>query len=202
MPPSSHDSSSALDPASVAALLFAAQRGHAGALDDLIRVCEPLVRRHARRYAWHRNDVDDIVQDVWICLLRRHGQIREPRTLIAWLHVVTRRAAAQVGHRSARVVPIPVDAEPASPSSTEDEVIGCHGRRAITNGVRMALDRLHEDDRHLLLLLHRDDRPGYDDISRQVGRPIGSLGPTRRRLLERLRRDRHIVGLKDLRPAS
>ena len=39
-----------------------------------------------------------------------------------------------------------------------------------------------------MLLLSADDRPDYRTVSRMVDRPVGSIGPTRQRALERLRR--------------
>jgi hypothetical protein len=83
-----------IDPARAAALLVAVQRGRDGALHDLVRLCEPLARRHAQRSAGRRNDVDDVVQDVCVRLRLKADQIRDSRTLIAWLNVVTRRFAA------------------------------------------------------------------------------------------------------------
>ncbi|MET0458642.1 MAG: sigma-70 family RNA polymerase sigma factor [Ilumatobacteraceae bacterium] len=191
-----------VDPARAAALLTAVQRGRDGALDDLVRLCEPLVRRQAQRYAWRRNDCDDVVQEVWIRLLLKAHQIREPKTLIAWLTVVTRRAAAQIGHREDRMVPTPIAEHGPCGSSTEDEALGLHRREEVGRGVRKALERLEDDDRRMLLLLHRDERPGYEDISRAVRRPVGSLGPTRRRLLNRMRNDAHIARLRTLQEAS
>jgi RNA polymerase sigma factor (sigma-70 family) len=191
-----------IDPAHAAALLVAVQRGRDGAFGELVRMCEPLVRRHAQRYAWRRNDVDDVVQEVWVRLLLKADQIREPRTLIAWLHVVTRRAASQLGHREARLLPAAISDDHPSVSSTEDDALGRLDRDQVTRGVRQALDRLEAHDRRLLLLLHREDRPGYGEISAQVRRPVGSLGPSRRRLLDRLRNDRHISRLRTLPAAS
>ncbi len=183
-------------------MLVALQRGRVEALDDLIRLCEPMVRRHAERHAWRRADVDDIVQEVWVRLMLKCGQIRDPMTLIAWLRIVTQRLAAQLGHRDARMEPTPLPHDRPCTSNTEADALARHRRDEAVRGVRIALRRLRARDQELLLLLHRDDRPGYDEISRAVGRPVGSLGPSRRRLLERLRRDAHVARLADLPAAS
>jgi hypothetical protein len=48
----------------------------------------------------------------------------------------------------------------------------------------------------LFALLMASDSPDYARISQTTGRPMGSIGPTRQRLLERLRRDpdiRHLM---------
>ena len=54
--------------------------------------------------------------------------------------------------------------------------------------VRDALEQLSEVCRELLSWLYfREPAPDYDEIARRMGKPRGSLGPTRRRCLERMR---------------
>jgi DNA-directed RNA polymerase specialized sigma24 family protein len=50
-----------------------------------------------------------------------------------------------------------------------------------------AFETIGEDCRQLLRLLTTDPPLSYEEISGLVGRPIGSLGPTRSRCIERLR---------------
>jgi RNA polymerase sigma factor (sigma-70 family) len=196
------DSSAVFDVDRAAELLGEIALGRDGALDDLVRLCAPLVRRQARRHAWQAGDVDDVVQDVWIRLVLNVDRIRDPRALPGWLNVVTRRSAALIGRRRSQLVPTDLADDRANADSTEDEAIGRQGRAEVTSTVRSALGRLRDRDQRLLVLLHRDDRPGYREISREVRRPIGSLGPTRQRLLARLRTDAGIAGLAELQPAS
>lgn len=172
-----------------ATLLVAARSGQAGAFDSLIRLCRPFVERHARQRAWDDRDVDDIVQEVWIRLFEHSDTIREPQLLLGWLKVVTARTAMAIGRRTARIVPTEFGDEVAGAASTEDQAIARHQRRTITDGVTAALSRLDERDRRLLMLLHEEASPCYREVSRRVSRPVGSLGPTRQRLLKRLRDD-------------
>jgi DNA-directed RNA polymerase specialized sigma24 family protein len=55
--------------------------------------------------------------------------------------------------------------------------------------VRAALERLDERCRRLLMLLFAGDneRPAYDEVSRRMDMPVGSIGPTRARCLAKLR---------------
>lgn len=184
-----HMATDSVDPHHTAALLVDVRDGRADSFESLIKACRPIVERHARMYAWADCDVEDIVQEVWIRLIRHADTIRDPQSLVAWLRVVTQRMASELGRRSVRMVPTDVADEEASAASTEDQALSRHDRLRIADGVRSALARLDETDRQLLLLLHRDDSPRYDDVSRQMNRPIGSLGPTRQRLLKRLRND-------------
>ncbi len=194
--PASTSRPSDLDPTQAAALLVAARGGCSASMRDLVVMCEPFVRRRAAREAWRREQIEDVVQDVWLQFLTHADGIRDPETLLAWLSTVTRRAAARVGHRERRLIPTDSPDMGADADSAEDDALDSCSRHAVTDGVRGALDRLDATERRLLLLLHHDDRPGYRDIGEEVGRPVGSLGPTRQRLLRRLRRDQDIARLE------
>jgi RNA polymerase sigma factor (sigma-70 family) len=186
-----------IDTATLAALLRSASAGRDGALDELIRLCGPYVETKARKYAWSNTDPDDIVQEVWIQLIEHVDRIREPLALLGWLNVVTRRLAGHLGQRGGRQIPTDFDDAVASASCTEDQAIANHERRQVTAAIREAVGNLDDGDRSLLQLLHpKSGTPCYADISRRVHRPVGSLGPTRRRILDRLGQDpavRHVL---------
>lgn len=186
-----------IDPTRAADLLIAARDGCQHSLQRLVVLCEPHVRRQAQRHAWRRDHVDDIVQDVWVQLIANAGQIRDPQTLIAWLSTVTRHVALRVGGRASRSVAKNIE-DAGTGVSAEDDALARWRQEEVEDGVRQALDRLDGSDRTLLELLHRDDRPGYADIGQRVNRPVGSLGPTRQRLLQRLRSDQDISRLRSL----
>ncbi len=190
-----------IDSARAGALLLSVQCGRHGALEELVRVCKPVVRMHARRFAWGKGDIDDITQEVWVRLIEKAHQIRDPRALLAWLRVVTYRVANQLGHAGRRLVPSTEIDEDRTPSVVEDDVVeSCHREEGVRR-MRLAFAELRPRDRQLLLLLDRDRHPGYAAVSEAIRRPIGSLGPSRKRLIERLRRDDHLVGF-DVRVAS
>jgi RNA polymerase sigma factor (sigma-70 family) len=178
-----------LDVDTLAAQLVAARDGTPGGFDRLIATCRPIVVRQAHRSAWRPSDVDDIVQEVCVRLFERAATIREPRSLLSWLTMVTRRAASQVGRRGARLVPTELDDNHSPHASTEDQAMRTYERREVTDGVRAALARLDAEDRRVLLLLEGDEALSYRQISHEIRRPIGSIGPTRQRLLRRLRVD-------------
>jgi DNA-directed RNA polymerase specialized sigma24 family protein len=53
----------------------------------------------------------------------------------------------------------------------------------------LAMERLDEPCRGLLSALYVEDPvPSYQEISRRLDRPVGSLGPTRARCLDKLRK--------------
>ena len=55
------------------------------------------------------------------------------------------------------------------------------------DALRQSFARLRPSDQALLRLLMADPRPPYEEISAALDMPIGSIGPTRQRALNRLR---------------
>ena len=54
--------------------------------------------------------------------------------------------------------------------------------------VEQALAGITDRCRELIRLLYLDSQePSYEEISRRLGRPVASIGPTRARCLEKLR---------------
>jgi DNA-directed RNA polymerase specialized sigma24 family protein len=61
-----------------------------------------------------------------------------------------------------------------------------------------AFCRLPLSSQRLLCLLMTDPPLSYAEISARLGIPVGSIGPSRRRCLEKLRRDPAIAHLVDI----
>ena len=61
-----------------------------------------------------------------------------------------------------------------------------------------ALERLPERQRTLLRALADDEEPSYVEIAERLAMPVGSIGPTRTRILARLRESLETADLHDL----
>jgi len=59
-----------------------------------------------------------------------------------------------------------------------------------------ALRTIDERCQALLRMLVAADPPSYEEIGASLGMPIGAIGPTRARCLEKLRRSRQLAGLE------
>jgi RNA polymerase sigma factor (sigma-70 family) len=154
----------------------------------------PLVARTARRHSFNVADAEDVVQEVWVALLNNLDRLHSPACLPGWLHRVTVNAAIQHGRRCGRSLPFSEVPERAV-GHDDDEAVESLVREAKCHSVQSALDRLKPPDRELLALLMDGDRPDYAGISRRTRRPVGSIGPTRRRLLDKLGRDPAIASV-------
>src|SRR6266508_5461874 len=76
-----------------AACLVAARTGDRKALDVLVAELTPLVWHVARGNGLDRATAEDVVQTVWLSLLRHLDRLSEPRALVGWLITTTRREA-------------------------------------------------------------------------------------------------------------
>lgn len=87
----------------LAALMVASQGGDRAAYRRLLRACDPLIRRAARRAGVGADRVDDVVQDTLLTLHDARQTYDPTRSFEAWLSVIARRRAIDVLRRSGRV---------------------------------------------------------------------------------------------------
>ncbi|MEV6343912.1 sigma-70 family RNA polymerase sigma factor [Actinoplanes sp. NPDC051851] len=73
------------------ATVVAAQAGDAGAIDRLVAGCLPLVYTIVGRALEGHADVDDVVQETMIRVLRNLGDLRDPESFRSWLVAITVR---------------------------------------------------------------------------------------------------------------
>ena len=170
-------------------LVTRASRGDQRAWDDLVERYAPLVWSVCRRYQLSRADAEDVHQTVWLQLVSRLDKIRDPAALPGWLATTTRRECLRVlraarGPRAAEHVP---DAEtiPDQQAALADQELLVAERHAT---LREALARLPPCCQRLIGKLIEDPPLTYAQISASLGIPVGSIGPSRRRCLDKLRR--------------
>lgn len=173
-------------------LVQAARDGDSDAWTAITQRYAELIRNVARRYRLSHADVEDVSQLVWLKLFEHIDRIREPRALPGWIATTTANACLSMAKTLVRA--IPTDAvtlaqrnDATRALSAADEPTAALQRHEDWLGLRNGLDELPTEQRDLLILLMADPPLTYKQISQQLGRPIGSIGPTRARSLERLR---------------
>ncbi|MDR7307308.1 sigma-70 family RNA polymerase sigma factor [Rhodoferax saidenbachensis] len=77
-------------------VLVSAHAGDPGALDTLLRVCRPDVRRYAQRHCLV-SDVDDAVQEALMVLSRKLHSVRTLAAFSGWLFQVVKRECRRLG---------------------------------------------------------------------------------------------------------
>lgn len=163
-------------------LLERCRNGDQAAWARLVDQYAGLVFSIARKQGLPRELCDDVAQIVFATLARQVGNIRDEASLPGWLGTVARRESwrAKRGLARRRGEELPLSETLAA----EDAEL----RRAEQIlQVRTLLRRLDGNCRALLEALFLvDPEPTYEEVAQQVGIPIGSIGPTRRRCLAKL----------------
>ena len=85
-------------------LLEAARRGDPSALDRLLQVCQPDIRRYAYRHCL-ASDVDDAVQETLLILTRRLQSLRAVAAFSGWLLQIVRRECRRLERRLFKLDP-------------------------------------------------------------------------------------------------
>lgn len=157
--------------------------GESRALDDLVRCLTPVLWHTVRAYGLGEDAARDVIQNAWLVLVRDPIQVRDPQAIAGWLLTSARRLA----WRQARSREVPVeDLHPLLPEhapSPEEATIDGLEADALWRAVA-ALDARCQ---RLLRVIAFDDRPDYAVLSSELDMPVGSIGPTRRRCLDKLR---------------
>jgi RNA polymerase sigma factor (sigma-70 family) len=184
------------DDSSVGALVARVGDGDQEAWNEIVERYAPLVWSVCLRYQLSRPDIDDVGQSVWLLLVENIGKLRDAAALPGWLATTTKRECFRVlraSHRHDHADLPPEDQLPPDPdaATVEQEVIAAERDAAL----RAAFAELPGACHELLSLLIDDPPLSYADISARLGLAVGSIGPTRARCLDRLRRSPHLSAI-------
>lgn len=174
-----------MDQVSDAQLIQVCLRGDERAWEALLERYERLIYSIPRRYGMSEHDAAEVFQNVCITLLEQLERLRHHEKLGAWLVTTTRRECWRQWRQAEPVVQDGPLTPPPAPEASPEEVVAEYEEYM---RVRSALERLAEGCRKLLWHLYYDPaQPSYADIARRLNLPLGSIGPTRARCLEKLR---------------
>jgi RNA polymerase sigma factor (sigma-70 family) len=141
----------------------------------------------ARAHRLGDADAGDVVQATWLKLIEHLGDLEAPARVGGWLAVTARRECLRVLRRNGRHILYeaePPEHESGDPPPGETLFIAQRD-----DAFWRSFSRLRPTDQALLRLLVADPTPSYEEISAALDMPIGSIGPTRQRALERLRHE-------------
>jgi RNA polymerase sigma factor (sigma-70 family) len=172
--------------------------GERSAWDELVDRYSPLIWSICHRWQLDRTDAEDVGQAVWLRLVEQLGNIRDPAALPGWLATTTQRECSRIRRSRCRLAAggqVP-DAEnlPDEQAATAEDVLFMAERHA---ALRAAFTDLPANCQQLLTLLTTEPPTSYAEISVKLGIPVGSIGPSRSRCLDRLRRHPAIAALID-----
>lgn len=176
---------------STAELLEAALAGDRDAWNRIVEDYTRLLWWIARSHRLDDATSADVVQTVWLQLLRFGHRIQDPDRLKAWLATTARRESLR--RTSSNEVPVDQVGERSDPADAapdegllDDETLGI---------VLAAFDQLSADDQRLLRLVCDVPPKSYEEVAALLGRSVGYIGPSRQRALNRLRAHLNEMGL-------
>jgi RNA polymerase sigma factor (sigma-70 family) len=181
-----------------AELIGAARKGDETAWEEIVARYQSLINAISRRHRLAPSDAHDVSQHVWMQLVDHVDKLRDPRALPGWIAATATHRCYEISRahkRSVTVDPLAIGSfdlvDTAAKrtngdgrSDIDDDLLRAEQRSAVKQG----LAELTETQRQLLLLLVADPPVPYSEIGRRLNLPTGSIGPTRGRLLEKLRR--------------
>jgi RNA polymerase sigma factor (sigma-70 family) len=179
-------------------------RGEQAAWDGLVDRYAALIYSIPLKYGFSEADAADVFQSVCLILVEKLGSVRAPRGLAAWIITTTTReclAVARKQRRERNQLSADGGLEAAvgliDPRRLPDEEVLSLERQHL---VRTAVSQLPDNCRRLVEVLFSDVSDDsdpesesaagatYQRAANNLGIPINSLGPTRARCLEKLRR--------------
>lgn len=169
-------------------LVLLAAAGDRSAWERLVDRYSRLIWALTRDYRLAEADAADVVQATWLRLLERIDMIEYPERIGSWLATTARHECLRHLAASKRVMLVDDhDAAFGNSRGDQPDVDERLLAEERAEAVREAVATLPTRSRQLLELLMADPPASYSEISDRLGLPIGSIGPTRGRCLERLR---------------
>jgi RNA polymerase sigma factor (sigma-70 family) len=176
-------------------LVTSAKNGEKRAWGALVERYDPLIWSICRQHGLSRADAEDARQAVWLYLVGNLGNLHEPTALPGWLSTTARRECQRV-QRVGR--PLAACAAPDAETLPDDRAEAADQRLLAAErkeALRKAFLDLPSGGQRLIGLLLQDPPLPYAEISTRLGIPVGSIGPYRRRYLDKMRRHPAIAAL-------
>jgi RNA polymerase sigma factor (sigma-70 family) len=174
-------------------LVGRAARGDEGAWEHIVTRYTAYLRSIGRAYRLSSEEIADAVQETWLRAVTNLADLRDPARFRPWLATIMRRRCTDVLQRRRTDREMLVggfgDVGDVTGPSQRDERLDVEYEVMVAERAAIlhsALRLLPERERELLHQLASDD-PSYEEITRRLSMPVGSIGPTRMRALRRLR---------------
>jgi RNA polymerase sigma factor (sigma-70 family) len=172
-------------------LVNACRSGEEAAWEAIVYKYQNLLFSIPKRAGLGKDLAADVLQDVFTTLYLKLDRLEKPEFLRAWLITTTKHKTIHLISKETRGRPRSID------DDQFDAVFEIADKAPLIDDVMIALERQEQlenaftqiDDRcrRLLMMLYLEgDKTPYSDIAEKLDIPLGSIGPTRARCLEKL----------------
>jgi RNA polymerase sigma factor (sigma-70 family) len=179
--------------AELVALVRASAAGDDEAFERLVTRFDGLLRGVIRSFRLSSWDADDVIQATWLQFLQHGRTLREPAAVSGWLATTARRQSLRVLQRHVRehLTDDPAHGGSADDATPDDQLLAAERRELLHD----ALAELPPRHKTLMRVLVTQPELSYEDVGRLLAMPVGSIGPTRARSLDRLRQSSTLQAL-------
>jgi RNA polymerase sigma factor (sigma-70 family) len=169
-------------------------RGNEEAWSLLIDKYKALIYSIPVKYGLPSQEAADVFQATCAELLLRLPDLREPRALPKWLMQVAHHQCHRWKRQQQRMVSRDAEPdlpEPETPPIAESVIQQTQEEQML----REAISALTPQCRRLVELLFFETPPrSYADVAKELGLAVGSIGFTRQKCMDRLRRQLDVLG--------
>ncbi len=179
-------------------IIEACLKGDVSAWEVLIVRYQRLIYSIPLKSRLSQDDAADIFQSVCLKLYEKLETLRDHEKLSSWIITTTTRESWRLLARQKREVSVD---EPASEDEVEpldllasDAPLADEQRIMLEQqqAIRQAVSALPDRCKNLVtMLFYKKDELSYTEIARQMDMPVASIGPTRARCLEKLKKLLH-----------
>jgi RNA polymerase sigma factor (sigma-70 family) len=163
--------------------------GNEEAWSTLIDKYKALIYSIPVKYGLPPHEAADVFQSTCMELLTRLPELREPRALPKWLMQVAHHQCFRVKRQQQRLVSRDAEPdlpEPETPAVAEILVQQTQEEQMLREAMRSLTPQCHRLVE--LLFFETPPRP-YTEVAAELGLALGSIGFTRQKCIERLRRN-------------
>jgi RNA polymerase sigma factor (sigma-70 family) len=175
-------------------LVRAASEGDEDAWSALVERFEGLVWATTRAHRLSPGDAGDVTQTTWLRLVENLDRIRDPERLGAWLATTARRECLR--HIQLRGRELQIEDESFFEATSVEPADARMIVRERDEALRRAFAGIGKRCQALLRLLSVPSPPSYEEIGAALAMPVGAIGPTRARCLDKLRRSPELAGFE------
>lgn len=172
-------------------LVKACRDGDESGWDAITYKYQNLLYSIPRRAGLSKDLAADVLQEVFTTLYIKLDALEKPEFLRAWLITTTKHKTIHLITRETRGRPRSIDDEDNDPAFEIADKAPLADERLIRlereAQIEKAFTEIDDRCRRLLMMLYLDsDKVPYSEIAENLDIPLGSIGPTRARCLQKL----------------
>lgn len=150
-------------------IVIRCQNGERAAFEELFEIYQPRLKYYVRRLDGDSGSADDILQDIWLSVVKKVHKLKNVESFSVWLYRIARNTVYDRFRRKNRFIPLPEEKE--LPVSGDHEPTFDAGD---AERLHRAMSKLKPHHREVLTLCFIEQMP-YQSIAEVIDCSIGTV---------------------------